>query len=298
MSLSEHLEKLRHFCKLTDYNSINEAAQGMGMSQAGLSKSLAALENALDAKLFVRSKDGLVLTKEGQLVLGATKKILNEAATLEANLRSLRTSKIPERVRVGMYDSVSVYLFPDLVSYLKVIYPSVEIELLVDKSINLAVAVENGSVDIAVGVNLRERQSSKAQFFMLFEDHYSFYCASKVVAEVSKLPLIIHPTATDETGRSNEDALSALMKNRNVHRAFNFETIKTLTTLGLGIGVLPTQVAKPLVRQNLLINTKLLKTQSLFGKHSIGFLVSSSFLKRHEDFATDIYRLGQRWAKN
>ena len=77
----------------------------------------------------------------------------------------------------------------------------------------------------------------------------------------------------------------------------NFETLKTLTQQGLGIGILPTQVAKPLVKKGALVSTQVPKTKHLFGVHSIGFLATKDFLKSHRDFAEDIYRLGERWSK-
>ena len=36
--LIEHLEKLRHFQKTTQFRTMSEAAEAIGMSQAGLSK--------------------------------------------------------------------------------------------------------------------------------------------------------------------------------------------------------------------------------------------------------------------
>src|SRR5688500_8144515 len=106
MALIEHLEKLRHFVRVTKHKSINEAALDSGMSQAGLSKSIAALEEALRTTLFLRSNQGLNLTNEGNLTLTTANKILSEAGAHEVNIRSLRATKIPENLRIGMYDSI------------------------------------------------------------------------------------------------------------------------------------------------------------------------------------------------
>lgn len=297
MSLVEHLEKLRHFAKLTNYRSINEGSQAMGISQAGLSKSIASLESVLDIKLFTRSNDGLVLTKEGQLVLETTQKILASATTLETNLRSLRASEIPEKITIGMYDSIAIYFFPDLAAYIKAIYPSVELDLVVDNSSNLAEMMAKGQLQFAIGANLQDFKG-KSEFFLLFEDHYSFYTAPKNADRLTDLPFIFHPKATDSQGKTTEENLSKIIKNRSTHQVFNFETIKTLTVLGMGIGVMPTQVAKPLVRSKQLVPVMIPRHPHLFGLHSIGFLISNSFLKAHNDFARDIHRLGERWSKS
>lgn len=298
MPLIEHLEKLRHFHKLTTYNSINEASKATGMSQAGLSKSIQGLESALETNLFLRSRDGLTLTKEGELLLHATKQILDLASGVDANLRSLRATNIPEKIRIGMYDSIAVYFFPVLSDYLKIIYPKVELELVVDKSANLSALVEDNQIDLSIGVNFNFKKNSKTEFFLLFEDHYCFYVSPENQKKAAKLPLIYHPEAMDKDTTANKNSLSSLLQNRSLHKAYNFETIKTLTKLGLGVGVLPNQVAMPLIKQKELVSISLPRFPHLFGKHSIGVLGSSKFLSNHREFTEDIYRLGQRWSKS
>ena len=282
MSLIEHLEKLRHFYKLTSYKSINEGAQGMGISQAGLSKSIANLESVLETSLFNRSNEGLTLTKEGELVLQATKKILSEANNLETNLRSLKAAQIPESIAMGMYDSIAVYFFEELETYLGSVYPEVKLNLVVDKSSRLSELVEQKDLDIAIGVNLKEKNSA-TQFFPLFEDHFSFYVSPHFKKSTSDLPLLIHPDAEDQVGQSNSEYIQRVVKNRRLHQVYNFETLKALTIQGMGIGVLPTQVAKPLVRQKQLVSFEMTKTKQIFGSHQ---------------FATDVMRLGDRWSRS
>lgn len=118
MALVEHLEKLRHLLKISQFNSINEAAANTGFSQAGLSKSLILLEQELGCKLFNRSREGLVLTPEGSEVLLSAKKIVAEANDVENRLRSIKAISTPRTIRVGMYDSIIVYFGIELQKYL------------------------------------------------------------------------------------------------------------------------------------------------------------------------------------
>ena len=298
MALSEHLEKLRHFHKLSEFRSINEASKTIGISQAGLSKSLSSLEEVLGVSLFIRSNDGLIITNEGAMVLRATKKILGDAAELEAHLKSLRAPTSPEVLRIGMYDSIAVYFFNALSDYIKIVYPKVVLRLYVETSANLMSALKSGEVDLAIGVNLQSKKVSGSEFFLLFEDHYSFYVSSKLEDSFGNLPLLIHPKADDLDGKAVSDHLSALISQRGTHQIHNFETLKVLTVQGLGIGVLPTQVAKPLVELKQLRTFKIPRTKQLFGLHNIGFLTAARFIDNHRDFALDLYRLGQHWTKS
>ncbi len=298
MALTDHLEKLRHFQKATEHKSINECAKTTGMSQAGLSKSISNLEKELDVSLFMRSNSGLVLTKEGQLVLELTRNIFLRSHELEAKLRALKVSLVPDRFRIGMYDSIAVYFFPELMSYMNAIYKKVSLTLVVDSSQRLADYMERGSIDLTIGANLQDRFVVKNDFFPLFEDNYSFYVSTHLKNHQEDLPLLVHPLATDENNITIDTHLKKLLKKRESHFIYNFETLKMVTLQGFAIGVLPTQVAKPLVREGRLNAVSIPKIPHLFGRHKIGLLVSKTFSNRHHDFIEDIRRLGARWSRS
>jgi DNA-binding transcriptional LysR family regulator len=197
-----------------------------------------------------------------------------------------------------MYDSIAVYFFSDLSAYLATLYPSVKMELTVETSEKLSEKVMAGHIDLAIGVNLDRKQSAKLEFFKLFDDYYSFYVSSTFSGDKAKAPLLIHPYADDAAGRKVESHLAHLIKTRGAHRILNFETLKTLTLQNKGIGVLPTQVARPLIKQAQLVPINLPRERHLFGLHNIGFLAAESLMRTHRSFAEDIYRLGQRWSKS
>ncbi len=297
MSLTEHLEKLRYFNKLTKFRSITEGSQAIGISQAGLSKSISTLEDILGVTLFVRSNQGLVLTKEGQLALEVSTSIISQAESLELKLRSLKSVKVPKQLKIGMYDSVAVYFFNELMQYIQEIYKDLEVRLLVDTSKNLAQAIKSKDIDIAIGVNLTNQPNKDSEYFLLFEDQYSFYISEKMEADVSA-PLLLHPFSTDANGNTLEHLLKKLILKNGVHYILNFETLKTLAVQGLGIGVLPNQVARPLVERRQLAPILLPNVKRMFGRHNIGFQASKEFLADHRDFAQDLYRLGQRWSRS
>jgi DNA-binding transcriptional LysR family regulator len=298
MALAEHLEKLRYFQRVVNFNSIREASKAIGISQAGLSKNLSSLEEVLGTKLFVRSREGLTLTKEGQEVLNSTFRILAESSMLEVKLRSLKSSSAPSRLRIGMYDSIAVYFFAELKAYLKQLYPELRLELTVDRSAALAKAVSGGDLDLAIGVNLHCNKRPGLEFVKLFDDRYGFYLPNRDHVNIANLPFLIHPGAEDFSGVSVETHLKSLTLKRDVHRIYNFETLKILAVQGIGIGVLPTQVAKPLIKKASLVSVEIPKMHRLFGVHNIGFLATRSLLNSHRAFAEDIYRLGERWSKS
>lgn len=297
MALVEHLEKLRHFYKITQYNSINETSQKTGYSQGGLSKSLQLLEVELGCKLFKRSREGLSLTKEGIEVKSFTQSLFESAAQLENKIKSLSSIQSPKILRIGMYDSIAIYFGVELGEYLRQVYPNVKLEITVDSSSSLLKHLKDQSIDIAIGVNFHKEKGGNLKYYNLFEDNYSLYRTSKKLNENIENSVIVHSKATDEDGISTIDLFLSEIKGRRIHQSNNFETLKQLVALGLGIGILPTLVAKPLLQAGQIVPFEIRSAKKIRGKHKIGALVRNEVLASYSEFLSDIIRLSDRWIK-
>ena len=59
---------LRYFIKVADLGSLVSASKDLNVSQPSITRAVQILENNLGKKLFSRSKKGVQLTKEGQLL--------------------------------------------------------------------------------------------------------------------------------------------------------------------------------------------------------------------------------------
>lgn len=297
MALVEHLEKLRHFYKITQYKSINETSQKTGFSQAGLSKSLQLLEQELGCKLFKRSREGLSLTKEGVEVKAFAKNIIESASGLEQKIKSLSLTQSPTVLKIGMYDSIAIYFGVELSRYMRQVYPSVNLELTADSSLGLLKKIKEGTLDIVIGVNFHKEFEKKMKFFSLFEDSYSLYITSKNSNIEVDNSIIVHVSAADGTGVSTIDLFKNELKGKKIHQVNNFETLKQLVVSGLGAGILPTLVAKPLLQTGLIIPIESRSAKKFRGMHNIGVLVRSEVHDLYKEFVLDIIRLGDRWIK-
>jgi DNA-binding transcriptional LysR family regulator len=292
MALSDHVEKLNYFLKAAEFGSISRAAKTLRISQAGLSKSIVSLEQTIDAKLFIRSVNGIVLTKEGELVLAAAKEIFGNVSNLEMRLRSLKSADAPRELRIGMYDSIAVYMFSELSEYLKGIYPDLRIRLHVDSSSKLAERVMSGEIQLCIGANLEQPCKKDFELFTLFTDYYSLYASHRHEKIEAGFAMFVHPEAKDQEDKKLVDYLNVLSQKPTIQDVYNFETIRMLIAKGSGVGVLPTRVAEPFVRSKALKQIAIPKFKSIFGRHDISFLTSKSFALKHRDFFVDIYNFG------
>ena len=80
--------------------------------------------------------------------------------------------------------------------------------------------------------------SNKIKTEVVYNDHFTFYQTQKIDPSFAKT-LIYFPGSV-----KNADFQSITRKYKSFHQCENLETVLSLTTSGLGVGLLPTRVAK------------------------------------------------------
>lgn len=61
------ISQLEYFCAVSQYHSITQAAQKLFVTQPAISNAIRELEKEFSVSLFIRSKNHLTLTNEGEL---------------------------------------------------------------------------------------------------------------------------------------------------------------------------------------------------------------------------------------
>lgn len=79
MRMDLELRQLRAFVTVVDEGSFTEAASRLGVSQASVSRAVAALEQAIGAKVLWRTTREVGLTPVGARVIGSSRRVLDEA---------------------------------------------------------------------------------------------------------------------------------------------------------------------------------------------------------------------------
>ncbi|MFG1607134.1 LysR family transcriptional regulator [Actinoplanes sp. NPDC049265] len=90
------LRQLRALIAVVDSGSFTEAAAGLGVSQAAVSRSIAALERALGVRVLHRTTRQVALTETGVKVVAQARRVLDEVAHLEHIVAATRAE-----VRIG-----------------------------------------------------------------------------------------------------------------------------------------------------------------------------------------------------
>lgn len=152
---------LETFVWVARLKSFRLTAEKLFSTQASISSRIAALEEELGAKLFLRDSKGVTLTPEGTRVLEYAEHMLD---TMQALKRSLNdTNDVQGRIRIGAMDTVIHTWLSPFVAKIMDRYPSVEIELTADTARNLCEQLDKGYLDVVFQTDMLRRDTVRNQ---------------------------------------------------------------------------------------------------------------------------------------
>ena len=108
-----NLNRLRHFYKVAELGSFSKAASKLHIQQPALSKTVRALEEDLDIKLFEKAGRGVKLTLRGQEVFEHCDKIFSHVRALSEFTKEEHVL-LNKTVYIVSDDSISACLLPDV----------------------------------------------------------------------------------------------------------------------------------------------------------------------------------------
>ena len=133
MRLLDHIGKFQFFVNVVDTGSISHGSIKSLISQPQMSKIIHQLEESLGVKLFIRSKRGIKTTLAGETLYKHAKIIIESTNTIDLKIRN-EESEAKGKIRIGTYDSIGLYFFPDFLKYLKKLHPKLEVSMVTNKS--------------------------------------------------------------------------------------------------------------------------------------------------------------------
>lgn len=144
-----HTELYRVFHIVAKEKSITAASKVLHISQPAVSKSIKRLEEETGSHLFLRSKKGVQLTSEGQLLLEYVKKAFKSLDQAEFLLEKLNNNE-EGVVRIGVSNTLfKYYLLGQLEGFHK-LYPDIKIQIKNQSTKKTFELIEDGQVDFGI----------------------------------------------------------------------------------------------------------------------------------------------------
>jgi DNA-binding transcriptional LysR family regulator len=141
------LRLLQAFILLVETGSFSETSRRVGRTQPAVSLQMSRLEGATGAKLFTNVGRKLVLTPDGELLLGYARTILHLQEEVRARLSA---QKLSGQVILGTPDLYAAYLLPSLLSEFRSAFPNIELEVRCALSSKLMAALQRDEIDLAL----------------------------------------------------------------------------------------------------------------------------------------------------
>ena len=110
-----NLHRLRCFVLAAEELHFGHAAQKLDILPSAFGRFIRLLEEDLGAKLFVRTTRNVVLTEEGEQLLGDARKLLAQADAVQNRFRE-KARRRATKLRIGAIDSAAAGLIPMLLN--------------------------------------------------------------------------------------------------------------------------------------------------------------------------------------
>lgn len=130
--------------------SFTKAAEIVGISQSGITKSIADLERELGYTLFYRTARGAMATEEGRDFIERATRLLEDARTLLAGNRE-HNDPYAQSLRIGICPASIEWLLASPLTTLLTRHPSIRYELVASSFERIIQLLRTGGVDVAFG---------------------------------------------------------------------------------------------------------------------------------------------------
>jgi DNA-binding transcriptional LysR family regulator len=162
------LQHLRDLMAVLNFGGFRSAARELSVSQAGLTKSVSALEDECGFALLTRSAKGVALTPEGEGFLPHAQAILGEAERAEEWIRHAGRPR-PESVAIGVSIDPSLHLAPAVLADFRRAMPDVTVHVSQGAPSELLAALRDNRLELAVMRLPEHMPASDMRIDMLYD---------------------------------------------------------------------------------------------------------------------------------
>ncbi|MBD3730145.1 MAG: LysR family transcriptional regulator [Sphingomonadales bacterium] len=146
--LNLSLRQLAAIRSLARTGRINRTAATLGLTGPAVTLQLRAAEDEIGARLFDRTRAGLVPTEIGQAVVAAAEEVLERLHALEDETRAMVSGRLG-RVRLGAV-STAKYFAPAMIAAFSRRHPGIEVQFLVGNRTETIDRIRHNELDLVI----------------------------------------------------------------------------------------------------------------------------------------------------
>ncbi len=232
------LTQLRSFVAVEQMGSFTLAAERLGLGQSTVSQHIQRLEAELGRKLLARDTHRVVLTGDGEALLGHARQML----LIEGEVRQLFAGhSLRGSLRLGVSEDFVTSQLPDVLEEFVRSHPSVDLELTVALSGTLYEMQDNGDLDLV----LAKRRLGDVRGTLVYREPLVWLARDpdRIRNLAAPLPLIAFPTPSVTRAVALEALRRQQMPWRIVCTCGSLSGLTAAARAGMGVLVQPRSMA-------------------------------------------------------
>ncbi|MBB6483826.1 LysR substrate-binding domain-containing protein [Rhizobium lusitanum] len=232
------LTQLQSFVAVEQMGSFTLAAERLGLGQSTVSQHIQRLETELGRKLLARDTHRVVLTGDGEALLGHARHMLS----IEGEVRQLFAgNSLRGNLRLGVSEDFVTSQLPDVLEEFVRSHPSVDLELTVALSGTLYEMQDNGDLDLV----LAKRRLGDVRGTLVYREPLVWLARDpdRIRKLAAPLPLIAFPTPSVTRAVALEALRRQQMPWRIVCTCGSLSGLTAAARAGMGVLVQPRSMA-------------------------------------------------------
>jgi DNA-binding transcriptional LysR family regulator len=142
-------KRLLYFVQIAEDGSLSKAAESLHVAQPALSRQIQILEDYLGFALFTRTRRGMQLTREGELLRNAVVGPLREVELAVENMRSF-LSRAVFTIGIGIHPGLSPIIAKPLLQKIESDFPNVKFRIFEGPSSSQLDWLKRGMIDFSL----------------------------------------------------------------------------------------------------------------------------------------------------
>jgi DNA-binding transcriptional LysR family regulator len=279
--------QLPTFVAVAELLNLSAAARKLGITQTGATQRIKSLEQSLGTTLFTRSRSGMRLTEEGHVLYRYCMEVSNLEGHFFSGMKVGGKTRQVELCIVGPMSLLAGRVVPRY-SEIAHKWANLNLRFIVDSNANRLNQLKRGACDLAfifpheVGLELDSKLVKPVEYLLVVTSKWKSRPLKEILGK-EKL-LAYHPDDTTGLDYLKTFQLLEHFKRSRFCVSENITLIRMLE-LGLGFGVLPKEIAEPL------INEKKLAPLNQGRSYKIPFALAWYPRKEMPDYFGEIVRM-------
>lgn len=160
------IKKFRLFADVAETENFTKTGNRMGYTQSGVSHMLKSLEDDVGFSLFIRSKQGVKLTKNAESILPSIRALLSIYENLEQSINEINGLETG-RLTIATFSSISIHWLPKIIHKFQKTYPGINIKLMEGGTDDIVNWIDSDIADFGF---MSQRQIKTLDWIPLCED--------------------------------------------------------------------------------------------------------------------------------